>query len=285
MNGINEIFDNLAIRAKQQEGDYYGEDQLLYCGKCGRKKETKIMVPDFQNPDAPRVEKIVPIICECKERELERIKQEEEHREKMLQIEQMRQNSLIESKFKNATLENFRQTKQNEKLWKMTKRYIEEFQAMYEENQGLLLWGPVGTGKSFAAACIANELLARMTTVIMTSFVKILQDIFQTDEAPYLEKLNKAKLLIIDDLGTERNTDYSLEKVYSVIDSRYRVGKPLILTTNLSMREMMEEQDIRYKRIYDRIFEICYPFHVTGESWREQEAARRYDRMRKLMEV
>ena len=59
------------------------------------------------------------------------------------------------------------------------------------------------------------------------------------DEAAYIGMLNACSLLIIDDLGAERNTDYALEKVYNVIDSRVRADKPMILTTNLTFDEMM----------------------------------------------
>ena len=96
--------------------------------------------------------------------------------------------------------------------------------------------------------------------------------------------LNDASLLVLDDLGAERSTDYALEKVYNVIDSRVRANRPMILTTNLTMGEMTNPQDIRYSRIYDRIFECCYPVEVTGQSFRKAAAAARFEEMRKLVE-
>ena len=96
--------------------------------------------------------------------------------------------------------------------------------------------------------------------------------------------MNSAKLLIIDDLGAERSTDFALEKVYNIIDSRYRAGLPMILTTNLTLKEMKEATDIRYSRIYDRIFEVCYPMEFTGPSWRKVEASRRFEEMRQFLE-
>ncbi len=109
----------------------------------------------------------------------------------------------------------------------------------------------------------------------MTSFVKILQDIQGQDEAAYIGMLNACSLLIIDDLGAERNTDYALEKVYNVIDSRVRTDKPMILTTNLTFDEMMRNPDIRYRRIYSRIFEHCFPVEISGKSSRIIKAAQR----------
>ena len=97
--------------------------------------------------------------------------------------------------------------------------------------------------------------------------------------------MNSAKLVIFDDLGAERNTDYALEKIYNIIDSRYRRKLPMLLTTNLTIDEMKDEEDRRYSRIYDRIFETCYTMQFTGPSWRKKEASRRFTEMEKLFDV
>ena len=269
-------------RTTQEGDDFYGEDGLLYCGNCKSRKERKLRIPDFAHLGVER-EVIVPVVCRCRQEEIKKAKRRQELEEEMQNLKRL---SLIEEKFRNATLANFQKTEDNQKLYAVAKKYVDSFIQMEQDNQGLIFYGAAGTGKSYTAACIANELLKSWTSVVMTSFVKILQEIQkpQTDENEFMEKLNSPRLLIIDDLGTERNTEYALEKVYNVIDSRYRVKKPLILTTNLSLQEMQDASDIRYKRIYDRIFEMCYPVRATGRSWREQEAARRFDRMKKLME-
>ena len=120
---------------------------------------------------------------------------------------------------------------------------------------------------------------------MMTSFVKLLETVqsAKRDESDIVRRLNRAKLVIFDDLGAERSTDYALEKVYNIVDSRYRARLPMILTSNLTLTEMQEETDIRYLRIYDRVFETCYPMQFTGPSLRKQEAAKRYDEMEKLL--
>src|SRR5699024_905088 len=129
---------------------------------------------------------------------------------------------------------------ENRKAFQIAKAYVRDFRTMVndghpktgEKNIGLVFYGKVGTGKSYTAACIANALIDEKVSVIMTSFVKILQDIQGCeDEAEYINILNGCSLLIIDDLGAERNTDYALEKVYNVIDGRARADKPMILTT------------------------------------------------------
>lgn len=227
----------------------------------------------------------VHIMCSCEKKEREAYEKEHKRQEEMRVVEGLRKLSLMDDKLSQARLESFKETDDNARLLKIVRNYIVNFEKMYEDNQGLLLWGPVGTGKSYAAAVIANELLDRRTSVVMTSFIKILKEVgtFDDDNGK-IEKMNQSKLLIIDDLGAERGTDYSLERVYDIIDSRYRSNKPIILTTNLTMEQMKNCDDIRYNRIYDRIFEMCYPVKVNGLSWRKREAASRYAATKQILE-
>ena len=57
----------------------------------------------------------------------------------------------------------------------------------------------------------------------------------------------------------------------------------MILTTNLAVPDMMEEADVKYSRIYDRIFEVCYPMQFTGVSFRKKAASQRFDDMELLL--
>jgi hypothetical protein len=94
----------------------------------------------------------------------------------------------------------------------------------FKQNIGLL-FGDVGTDKSFAAGCIANALPDADIPVLMTNFPIILARLcgmFGEDRTDFLDSLGDYDLLIIDDLGAERNTEYALEQMFSVIDSRYR---------------------------------------------------------------
>jgi DNA replication protein DnaC len=115
--------------------------------------------------------------------------------------------------------------------------------------------GPVGTGKTFAAACIANALIERGVPVLMTSFPVILG----TSKYELNDTIRQAQeydLIIVDDLGVERDTDYALEIVFQFVDARYRSGKPLIVTTNLTPQEMRKQTGLAFSRIYDRIMEM-----------------------------
>ena len=275
LTGVLPIAESGAERLA--EGDHIGEDGLVYCGKCGSKKQLRVKFGDKTH--------VVRCVCKCESKELEEKKRQEEYEEQMRRINRLKEASMMDKKYREVTFEKYEVREENKKVCEMAKKYAGRFQDMYKKNQGLLLYGPVGTGKSFTAACIGNYLLNNAKPVIMTSFVKILQDIWENDrEAEYITILNSASLLIIDDLGTERETDYALEKVYNIIDSRVRANKPMIITSNLELNDMMECEDIRKKRIYDRILECCYPMYVGGKSFRMMKAAQRFDEMKDFLE-
>lgn len=157
---------------------------------------------------------------------------------------------------------------------------------MMELSKSVLLMGPVGTGKSFMAGCIANDLLEQGERVMMTNFSRILNELtkYQVDKNLIVQDLVDYPLLIIDDLGIERNSEFSLEQIYNVIDSRYRKMKPLIITTNLGLTEMKDNSlDISHKRIYSRILEMCVPVFCGGEDKRKNEGTEKLRQMQELL--
>ena len=84
----------------------------------------------------------------------------------------------------------------------------------------------------------------------------------------YIRKLCSYQLLILDDFGMERDTSFALETVYDVIDGRYLSGKPLIVTTNLTLDELKKPQDVDHQRIYDRVLAMTVPIRFTGDNLR-----------------
>lgn len=293
MSGLTKVGDILApllaraeARNGPKEGDYISpDDGLLYCGKCHTPKQCRVEVPDVV---AGKKGEIITayVLCKCELEKREAEERLEQERRELEIVDQLKQRSLMDERFKAQTFESFKTTKHNGRQLKICRRYAETFSDRLAENQGLLFYGDVGTGKTFAAACIANYLLERRVPVVMTSFVKLLGGMgFGEDEEKLIAQLNRPKLLVIDDLGAERGTEYALERVYNVIDSRYRTGMPMIVTTNLELREMQEASDRAHKRIYDRVFEGCYPVQFTGPSLRKVEAKRRWDSMKSILEA
>ena len=274
------VFDMLVQKASYpaSEGDYVGEDGLIHCGICGKKKQCRVEI-ELQGKNVIRTP---PVPCDCRQKVIDEAVKREESIERAEKLKLLRSMSLMDKKFENLYFSSLQQTKFNERPLKIAHRYVERFDLMYQKCQGMLFYGPPGTGKSYLAAAIANELIEMQKSIIMTSFVKILDKTAESESL--VDSLNQADLLIIDDLGAERETSYALERVYNVIDSRYRANKPMLLTTNLGVDELKNSDNIQYRRVYDRILEICYPVEFTGPSWRRKEAGTRYNEMLKLLE-
>ena len=167
------------------------------------------------------------------------------------------------------------------------RRYVEQWQTMRTENLGLLLWGGVGTGKRFLARCIANALMEQEVPVRMTNFARILNELNNSFSGrnDIVDRLCCYPLLIIDDFGMERGTEYALEQIYNIVDSRYRAGLPVIYTTNLTLEELKNPADMRYARIYDRVLEKCFPVEFRGVSRRKHGARQGFDDMMALLGV
>ena len=134
--------------------------------------------------------------------------------------------------------------------------------------------------------CIANALMEQEVAVRMTNFALILNDLTASFEGrnEYIARLCRAPLLILDDFGMERGTEYGLEQVYNVVDSRYRSRRPLIVTTNLSLQDLQHPQDTAHARIYDRLLEMCAPIRFSGENFRKATAQDKLARLKNLMD-
>ena len=98
-----------------------------------------------------------------------------------------------------------------------------------------------------------------------------------------LKQLMRPDLLILDDLGAERNTSYGKECVFDVVNRRLLSGKPMIITTNITLSAMQKATDLDDRRIYDRILEVCVPILFNGENFRKGSAAENLKKAAELL--
>ena len=154
--------------------------------------------------------------------------------------------------------------------------YAQNWDEFKKAGIGLLLFGNVGTGKSYAAGCIANALIDRLESVLfvgMSDVVNRMQGNFGSDRDHYMKSLMRPDLLILDDLGAERNTSFGKERVFDVVDKRLLTDKPMIVTTNIPLSVMKQAADWDARRIFDRILEVCVPIRFDGENFRKGNAS------------
>jgi DNA replication protein DnaC len=273
---MNELFESVAESKPTSEAEYIGEDGLKHCAVCHVATEALI-----KNPFTYKEHK-VRCICECRQKELNAHKESERQRE----LERQRRTCFAETNMATWTFEN--DDRRNAKLSDVMRNYVKNFTDFRKDGKGLLLYGPVGTGKTYYAAAIANKLIDEGFTVYMTKFtdlVNVIQSKSFQDKPEFIESINRYSLLIIDDLGTERESQFMQEQVFNIIDSRYRSGLPFIITTNLSWDEIKKPQNIQYARIYDRIIERCFPVQVAGVSRRRQAVVESYETMKSKLGI
>ena len=263
---LGAINDLIEMASATPEG--YEKDGLIYCPKCDTPKQTIVT-----NPITGKTSK-VGCVCKCRKAEMDAEIEAAKKRERERRIAANRYGAFAEADFAECVFE--KDDGSNPEMLAKARKYAENFPRFLERGHGLLLFGNVGTGKTFYSACIANRLLESGYKVLMTNFPtlvsKIQRDGFRSDVTGSLEGYD---LLIIDDLGVERDSEYMQEQVYSIIDARYRAKKPLIVTTNLSAEELRNPRNMTAQRIYGRIMERCLPIEFKGGDKRRANACHR----------
>lgn len=276
MDGFSQILSNIADNTEPNasKGDYI-KDGLLYCGKCNTPKQVITRLCG--------IEKKPYCMCKC---EAERDKQERQR------IKNIFAQEAIERTRSNLDIRSSNQTFANSdgrcsKLFAVGEKYVENFAKMRKLGKGFIIFGDNGTGKSYLAACITNALISKGYSCLMTSFPQIntlLSGTYEGKQA-FFDSLNQYDLLVIDDLGAERETEYSAENIFNVIDSRYRVNLPLIITTNITQQEYYNPQNSNKKRIYSRLHQMCFPMLMLGEDSRKTHSAYKDAELRELLGV
>ena len=258
MNTEN-IINSIGAEREQDAQDYI-KDGLLFCHKCNTPKQCRTEILGRQ--------RIVPCMCECEAAEHKRKEAEEEKRKALEKISRLK--AMGESKVSKAA-----------------RNYVENFDTFYKSGKGILFYGAVGTGKTFLSACIVNALIEKGHPCLCTNFARITNTIQSKFEGrqEYLDSLNKFHLLVIDDLAAERDTEFMGEIIMNIIDSRYRAGKPIIVTTNLTAQELRNPANIRRARIFSRLFEMTVMIEVTGPDRRKQKAIDDYGRFAQILGI
>lgn len=271
---IEGLVQKAAQSIPRNEGDYI-EDGLLHCGNCRTPKQCRVeLFGEIRTPMC---------LCKCEKEKRDREDADFKRREKLQEIQRLRSTGFPDREMQQWRFEN--DDGSNDRISGICKRYVEHFPEMRQKGKGLLMFGPVGTGKTFAAACIANALIDQGYPCMVTNFARLTNTLsgMREGKQEYIDSLDKFTLLIIDDLASERDTEFMGELIFNIIDSRYRSGKPLIITTNLTAEELKKPADMRKQRIYSRLFEMCFVVEVKGRDRRKQKMIADHDELEELL--
>ena len=262
-----------ALFANKSEGDFEGADGLLYCGVCHKPKSRKVFKKDGSTC-------LIGADCDC----MAKKKREEE--EKMLydaiQASQskFKANFMGEDVLCGCVFENWKpetnlpQYREADLVLRSRLvAYVNKFEDIKKMHKGLYLFGGLGVGKTFAAACIANALSKKRYRCIVTNFNRIMNSVWTREHRQdILDELNSYDLLVIDDLGTEFDSKFTQSLVYEIIDNRYRMGLPLVVTSNISFESLRNTKSEFLRRTSSRLLEMCHPVEVLGEDRRADKA-------------
>ena len=196
--------------------------------------------------------------------------------ERQKKINEISKNSGIPKRFRAKTFENYEERSENSIAYKKAKNFAENFP---DVDKGLLLVGPVGTGKTHLAAAISNKLISRLYSVYFgntTDIMSFIKSTYSKDaEVTELEAVKlmteKVDLLVIDDLGKENETTNTIAVLYQIINRLYENEKPVIITTNYNSIDLAKKLGERGQAIVSRITGMCEPVVLAGEDWRLKE--------------
>ena len=279
---MNPIFTKMvdAVEAANAAPDDYinSADGLKYCGKCHTPKEA-FFPADLQAQGFTKH----PVMCKCAAERREREEAERREYERMSYMTMLRSEAFRDVpasgwRFESAAVTTSQLAK--------ARGYAQNWDEFKKAGIGLLLFGNVGTGKSYAAGCIANALIDKEVSVLMvgmSDMVNRMQGNFGADRDSYMTSLMRPELLILDDLGAERNTSFGKERVFDVINRRWLTGKPMIITTNIPIATMQKAVSLDERRIYDRILKVCVPIRFNGENFRRGNAKHNLEKAAQLL--
>lgn len=238
------------------------------CPHCGR------VVPKQTYTILGREVTVQPV-CKCEAEADDRQKREMEIRERKSEIES-RYSSLTSSpKYRGCTFDNYEISPDNREAYQAARA----FTTAWPDSKDLLIYGNPGNGKSHLAAAIGNALLADDVIVVFAAYVDLLEAIKATynggdgSEAAILDAICRADLLILDDLGVERPSEYTLDVLFRITERRGRNFRRTVYTTNYSPPELV----IRYgkavgkveaQRVIGRIIEGAQVVKNDGEDRR-----------------
>lgn len=145
----------------------------------------------------------------------------------------------------------------------------EGIESIRETRKGMYLWGPIGVGKTYTIYAIRKRLEEMGITVMLRTapelFDEIKDDFNHKDSYNMDRVLSNRGVVIIDDLGAEKPSEWVQETLYRIVNKRYEQVLPTFFTSNLELGELSERLG---DRVASRIAEMCDVIKLEGEDRR-----------------
>jgi DNA replication protein DnaC len=190
----------------------------------------------------------------------------------------LRERTGLSKRMKGYTLGNFRPTVSNAAGRARVKvdGYLDDWEENREAGRGLYFCGGVGTGKTHLAVAVMNELIRkkRIPSLFVT-VPELLDNLRETYNKPgrnldeWMDAVQNAEFLVLDDLGSERTTEWVRERIFVIVNHRYREALPTIFTSNIGPKDLAEQLG---ERTASRIIAMCDWIALEGDDYRETAA-------------
>ena len=191
---------------------------------------------------------------------------EEDRRELDQKLSEYLRNQLGK-RFRDRTFDTFAVDESNRYAYEVCRKYAER--ENFDDGKGILLSGTYGTGKTHLMASITNRLLERGIPCLFNTFnghiTSLMEEFNSGEPRRHMNLMKRIPVLVIDDVGKEKQSEWSQSVMYEVINSRYENNKPILITTNHSHRELMKYFG---GAVYSRLNEVCYPLTLQGKDRR-----------------
>ena len=190
----------------------------------------------------------------------------------------LRERSGLSKRMKGYTLGNFRPTVSNAAGRARVKvdGYLEDWEENRDAGKGLYFCGGVGTGKTHLAVAVMNELIRRKRIPsLFVTVPELLDNLRETYNKPgrnldeWMDAVQNAEFLVLDDLGSERTTEWVRERIFVIVNHRYREALPTVFTSNIGPKDLAEQLG---ERTASRIIAMCDWIALEGDDYRETAA-------------
>lgn len=194
---------------------------------------------------------------DAKEQERQRVTQFDMERRR---IEILFQRAGIPLRFQSRTFDNYQATNDGQaRALRKARAYAESWQQSVAAGTSLIFSGNAGTGKTHLACAIANHLIAQGVSAVFTTVSDAMRAIKRTYDADSqmtelqaIQAFVDPGLLILDEVGANRGTEYEVQLVFDIINKRYENCRPTIILTNLDPQAL---RDCLGERVVDRLRE------------------------------
>lgn len=184
------------------------------------------------------------------------------------QAESLKNKSNLGERFKGRIFGNFEKSR-DPRAFDQCRTYA-EWDLFHIERNNLLILGEVGSGKTHLAGAISNVLIDKGVPVLFGTFSEHLEHIrqeFNSAERKYLAQMKTVPVLVLDDVAREKQSDWTRQILFDVINYRYEHMTPTIITANLSLNAL---GNYLGKDIFSRLYETSIAVETSGGNYRER---------------